>query len=129
SLSTNLTSCYVPKKWKNFKWVNTIGITWTNRLDSINGAQQRTDLINKLALLSAITINFPKIKSVFEGSYRKIPSAYDGFSQGIYLNQTEQVEVVYKQSISRNLKLTTRYSRNSFRLVNNVNSFRLINQL
>lgn len=123
AFTSNFTSRFTPAKWKNFTWQNTVGVTWTRLQDSV--AVKAAD---RIALFSSATVLFPKIKSSLESSYRRIPSDYDGFTQGIYLKQTERVELAYKQVLSRRLRTSFRLTRDLFFLQNSTHSSRLINQ-
>lgn len=123
--TTNLTSRFSPARWKNFSWQNTAGISWIQP-DSAN--QPAVDVADRIALFSCANILFPKLKSSLESSYRRIPSGYDGFTQGIYLKQTERVETIYKQSFSRRLRTSFRISRDRFYLQNALKSSRVIHQ-
>lgn len=129
SISSNVSSCLSPKKWLNFKWSNSVGMTWLDVRDSISTNEGKASLFDKIAVYSSVEIKLPKLKSIFESTYRKIPSSYDGFIQGVYLNQTELIEFKYVQKLSNKLRISTRYRRDNFNLQNSINTKRLINSI
>ncbi len=130
AFTSNVTSRFSPARWKNFTWVNTVGYTFTTpQPDSASAHAPKPSAGDRIALFSSATVQFPKVRSSLESSYRRIPSAYDGFTQGIYLKQTERTEVIYRQAMGRRLRTALRMTRDLFFLQNGLNSSRLINQV
>lgn len=126
ALTSNITSRYTPKSWQNLTWVNTIGYTWFSAADT---SKVKPRLENKIALFSSATLTFPSIKSSLTASFRKIPKAYDGWVQGIYLTQTQRTELMYKQHITSRIRAAVRVSSDKFLLGNTLNSNRVINEV
>jgi hypothetical protein len=124
--TTNVTSKYTPNKIKNLTWINTIGYTWNKPADSL---KQLTDKVsNHISLFSNVVVDFPKMRSNFDASFRRIPSSYDGLTQGIFLSQTDRIEFGYKQIVTRNFRTSIKVVRDNFYLQTNSISSRQIDQ-
>ncbi len=124
--STNVTSRYTSSKIKNLTWINTIGYTWNKPADSLKKVNDKVS--NHVALFSNIVIDFPKMRSNLDASYRRIPSSYDGLTQGIFLSQTDRIELGYKQIITRNFRTSFKMVRDIFYIQSNSISIRQIDQ-
>ena len=112
SYTSNVTGKYSPPKLKNLKFTSSMGYTWKKQPDSLSTNYQ--SITNSIALFSSASYSITKTNSSLEASFRRIPSEYDGATQGIYLNKTNRFEFIYKQSFSRNFKSSFRLVRDNF---------------
>lgn len=88
SYTSNVTGKYSPTKLKNLKFTSSMGYTWKKQPDSLSINYQ--SITNSIALFSSASYSFTKTNSSLEASFRRIPSEYDGSTQGIYLNKTNR---------------------------------------
>lgn len=108
TVTTNLTGNTNISFVKGLTWKNTIGLTWYKE-DSL---YQTQDLNDKIGYSSKL--NYELKKSNIQVNYRYLSKEYDGWVQGIYLQQTDRLEILLKQALGKNIRLILRTAKNRY---------------
>ncbi len=108
TITTNLTGNTKIGFIKGLTWKNTVGLTWFKE-DSIYQTKNMEDKIGYSSKLS-----YDLKKNSIQLNYRYLSKEYDGWVQGVYLQQTDRLEFLLKQSLSRNVRTALRLARNRY---------------
>jgi hypothetical protein len=104
TINNALTAAITPKKLERLTLTASIGQS------SIVNDTNPVRINDKLAYKGGLRFVFPKIHGTFESMYRSIGSEYNGFSQGVYINNSTHGEFTYKQDFGSRIKTAVRYS-------------------
>lgn len=108
TITTNLTGNTKIAFIKGLSWKNTVGLTWYKE-DSV---YQTISIKDKIGYSSKLIYNLKKCS--IQLNYRYLSKEYDGWVQGVFLKQTDRLELLLKQSLSKNIRTVVRMARNRY---------------